>query len=162
MSIARPKPFGRAVEQPALQVLLGRPGDGVHQDVQPPPVLGDALEQRLQLARLRDVERHEDGRIQRPRQRLDVGLGLLVEVGDRQLGAQLAEGARAAVGDGVLVGDAHHERLLVLENGTGDFQSHRFSRRVKMEVLSIVRAKAANMRARRSPPPQGEVGQGDG
>ena len=64
------------------------------------------------------------GALQRPRERLDVGSGLLVEVSDRQFGAQLAEGGRAAVGDGVLVGDAHHERFLVLENGTGDFQSH--------------------------------------
>jgi hypothetical protein len=43
------------------------------------------------------------------RQRLDVGLGLVVEVGQRDLGTEGAQLGRAAKGNAVAIGDAHHQ-----------------------------------------------------
>jgi len=112
MSIALTKPAAeqfstrrRAVQQPALQIVLGREGDGVHQNIEPAPLFRDRLEQCFELARLADIERHEDRRIQRFRQRFDVLFRLFVEIGNRQFRLQLAERLGATVGDGVLVGD---------------------------------------------------------
>jgi len=67
------EPFRRAVEQPALQILLGSEGDGMDQDVEPAPLFRNGLEQRFELAGLADIERHEDRRFQRFRHGLDVG-----------------------------------------------------------------------------------------
>ncbi|MCY1436134.1 hypothetical protein D9M71_522490 [compost metagenome] len=114
----------RGVEQAALQVFLRRPCDGVHQDVQLPPVPFDLGEHRLQLAGPGDVQRHEDRRVQLPGQRLDMGAGLVVGVGDGHLGAQFGECPGAAVGDRVFVGHADHQGLGALERRAGDFQSH--------------------------------------
>jgi immune inhibitor A len=41
--------FGRALEQPALEVFLRRPGDRMDQDVEAPPILLDAREYRLEI-----------------------------------------------------------------------------------------------------------------
>ena len=62
-------------------------------------------------------------RLELARQRLDVGPRLLVEIGDREVGAELAERLRAAVGDRVLVGDADHERLRALQHRTRNFDA---------------------------------------
>ena len=61
------------------------------------------------------VHRHEDRRLDLAGQRLDVGLRLVVEVGDRELGAEGAEGAGAAPGDRAVVGDADDQALLAFE-----------------------------------------------
>ena len=55
------------------------------------------------------------------RQRLDVRPRLLVEVGDRELGAELAERLGAAVGDRDVVGDADDQRLLAVQHRAGNF-----------------------------------------
>ena len=67
-----------------------------------------------------DVERHEDGRLQLACERLDVALGLLVEVGDGQVRAELVKRLGAAVGDRMLVGDAADQHLRVLQYRTAD------------------------------------------
>jgi hypothetical protein len=63
------------------------------------------------------VERHEDRCLQSLGERLDVGPGLFLHIGDRQLGADLAKRRRAAVGDRVLVGNPDEQGLLSLEHG---------------------------------------------
>ena len=62
-------------------------GDGVQHEVQPPPLRTDGVEQRLQLARLIHVQRHPYAGMQPLGERLHMGPGLVVEPGQRQLGA---------------------------------------------------------------------------
>ena len=109
------KPVPRHVDDAPLQRLLGREGDGMDDEIELAPLLGDALEHRLHLAGRVHVERHEDRRFQLLRQRLDIFLCLLVEIGDGELGAERAEGLGAAPGDRVLVGDADDEAPLAFE-----------------------------------------------
>ena len=73
------------------------------------------------------VERQEERRAERLRQRLDVRARLVVEIGDRELGAELAERLGAAPGDRVLVGDADDEGLPVLEHRAWNVEGHRCS-----------------------------------
>ena len=80
-----------------------------------PHVVGDPLEHRLELALGHHVHRHEDRRLDLARQRLDMRLRLLVEIGDRKLGAEGAEGAGAAPGDRAVVGDADDQALAAFE-----------------------------------------------
>ena len=115
---------GRTVDERPLQILLGRPRDRVNENVELAPFFGDFLEHRLEHARRCDVERHEDRRAELLRQWLDVGLRLLVDVRDRELGAELAKCFRAAVSDRLLVGDADDKRLRAGEHGTWDVDGH--------------------------------------
>ena len=57
-------------------------------------------------------------------QRLDIGPGLVVEVGDGQLGAEFVEGLGAAVGDRAVVGDADDQGLAAGEHRAGNFNRH--------------------------------------
>ena len=75
----------------------------------------DLGEQRLELALPTQVERCHQLGLELPGQRLDVRLGLLVEVGDRQLRAQPAERLGAAPGDRLVVGDAGDEAPATFE-----------------------------------------------
>ena len=67
-----------------------------------------------------DIHRQEDRSFDLPRQRLDMGLGLVVEIGDRELGAERAEGARAAPCDRAVVGDADDQALAAVKQLGGD------------------------------------------
>mgnify|MGYP000040801354 CR=1 FL=1 len=53
------EPLRGTAEEPALQVLLGRKGDRMNEDVEATPFPGDLLEHGLELAGLADVEGHE-------------------------------------------------------------------------------------------------------
>ena len=109
------KPCARHVGDAAAERVLGREGDRVDEEVELAPVGGDALEDRFELAVGHHVHRHEDRRLDLAGQRLDVRLRLLVEVGDRELGAEGAEGAGAAPGDRAVVGDADDQALAAFE-----------------------------------------------
>ena len=109
------KPARGHVGHPAAQGLLGREGDRVDDEVERAPVGRDPVEHRLELALGHHVHRHEDRRLDLARQRLDVRLRLVVEVGDRELGAERAEGAGAAPGDRAVVGDADDQAPAALE-----------------------------------------------
>ena len=50
--------------------------------------------------------------------------GFVVEIGDRQLRAHLAEGLGAAVGNRMLVGDADHQSLFIFKNRSGNLYFH--------------------------------------
>ena len=109
------KPCAGHVGDAAAERVLGREGDRVDEEVELAPVGGDAVEDGFELAVGHDVHRHEDRRLDLAGQRLDMGLRLLVEVGDRELGAEGAEGAGAAPGDRAVVGDADDQALLAFE-----------------------------------------------
>jgi hypothetical protein len=107
--------FARAVDDAAVQVCPRRESDRVQREIEPAPAPFDLVEHRLELTLDLDVERHQDRRLERRCQRFDVGLGLVVQIGDGELGAEGAEGPGAAVGDRVLIRDPNHEALLALQ-----------------------------------------------
>src|SRR5260370_10626 len=75
-------------------------------EIEASPFLYDSLEYLLRLPLHIHVKRHEDGGLQGLCERLDVLLGAIIEVGDRQIGPKRAERLGAAPGDGLIVGDA--------------------------------------------------------
>ena len=81
----------------------------------PPQSLAISLENRLHLAGCAHVERHQDRRFEFARQRFDVFLGFVVEIGDRELRAQRAKRLGAAPGDGLVIGNADDEASLAFE-----------------------------------------------
>ena len=95
------------------------------EDVQPPPDLRDACKDRLERAGLSKVEWQEQGGLERLGQRLDLGFGFVIEIGDRQIGAEFAEGLGAAIGDGMLVGDADNQGFGALKNGLRNIFLHK-------------------------------------
>ena len=74
------------------------------------------LEHRLEHAWRGDIERHEDRRAELSGERLDIGLRLLVDIGERELGAQLTERLRASIGDRKLVRHPDDERFGAFEH----------------------------------------------
>ena len=109
------KAVARHIDDAALQRVLGRKGDRVHDEIELAPVLADAFEHRLHLAGRVHVERHEDRRFELAGQRLDVFLRLVVEIGDRELRAERPERLGATPGDRVIVGDADDQSLLAFQ-----------------------------------------------
>src|SRR5262245_33245095 len=87
----------------------------MNERVEAPPFRRDPLEHRFRLPRLRDVQWHDDLRFELFRQRGDELLGLLVEVGHCELGAERAQPFCAAPGDRLLVGDADDQGLASLK-----------------------------------------------
>ena len=112
-SMATPKPAAEQLSRPPCRSSLGAKAMECRAMSSRPQRSADALEHRLQLPR--PAARRAAGRSAPPApgQRLDVRPGLVVQVGDGQLGAELAERAGAAEGDRVLVGDAEDQGLLV-------------------------------------------------
>src|SRR6185436_2854465 len=98
---------------------LRRESDRVNEDVEPAPGGADRLEHRFELAVDGDVERQEERRLELAGERLDVRARLVVEIGDRDLGTELAERLGAAPGDRAVVGDADDERANAGENRRG-------------------------------------------
>ena len=112
-SIAIAKPSAEQSRSPPCRSSFGANAiECTRMSSRAPLLRAIAVEHRLELAGRCDVERQEDRRLELLRQRLDVRPRLVVEVGDREIGAELAERLRAAVRDRVLVGDADDERLL--------------------------------------------------
>ena len=64
------------------------------------------------------LQRQEQRRIDRLRQRLDIGPRLVVQIGHRDLGAGAAHRLGAAPGDRVVVGDADDQRLPPVRTAT--------------------------------------------
>src|SRR5215813_200760 len=87
----------------------------MHQDVEPAPVSGNALEDGLELTGLGYVERHENRGVERACQGLDVRPRFFVEIGDRQIGFELMKRRGTAVGDGMLVRDTDDQGFLAFE-----------------------------------------------
>ena len=97
-------------------------------DVELAPLLLDGVEHRLQLALRLNIERHEDRGLDFLGQGLDIGLCLVVQIGNGEIGTERAKGLGAAPGDRLIVGDAGNERLLALEQRQGgDIDHARFS-----------------------------------
>ena len=108
-SIVVRKPLARHIDDTPLQRILRRKGDGVDDEIELAPLFGDAFEHCLHLARRVDVERHHNRCFKFARERLNIFLGFVVEIGHGKLGAERAERLGAAPGDRVLVGDADNK-----------------------------------------------------
>ena len=67
-SIVVRKPSRETSDDAALQRFLRRKCDRMDDKIEMAPLLGDAFEERFQLARLTDIERHDDRRFQLARQ----------------------------------------------------------------------------------------------
>ena len=106
----------RAVDHSPLQILAGRIRDRVDSEIEPSPVGLDALEHCLHLAGFGHVERQEQLGAELIGERRDVLLGLVVEVGQRDVRAEGAQLGRAAVCDAVGIGDSDHEPALSLQH----------------------------------------------
>ena len=106
---------GRTVRDAAMQVLFRRVSDGMDDEIEPPPLLLDLRKQRFELARHGHIERRHDGRLHLLRQRLHMRTRLVIEPGHGQFGASRAQGAGAAPGDALRVGDAHHQPAFSLQ-----------------------------------------------
>ena len=81
-------------------------------EVQRAPFALQALEHRFQFAFVQQVQRHQHVGPHLLGQRLDVGQGLVVQVGHGQFGAHGVKGLGAAPGDGVGIGDAGDQAAL--------------------------------------------------
>lgn len=97
----------------------------MQQEIEPAPVLLDAREHGLELARNAHVAGHDHRGTQRVGDRLHEGQRLLVEIGDGEFCARLPEGRGATGGDAVLVGDADDEASLAgkIDDGVHAFIS---------------------------------------
>src|SRR5579859_807088 len=91
----------------------------MEQKVELSPVLPDALEDLLSLALSVHVERHEDRRFQFFRQRLDMFLRAVVQIGNGQLRSKGTECLGASPGDRLVVCDADNQALASLEGDLG-------------------------------------------
>jgi hypothetical protein len=69
---------GGAIQQPSLQIRLGRISDRVNQNIQLPPLPLDTFENRLQIAFFGDIQRQEQCRLKLVGQRFDKGFGLFM------------------------------------------------------------------------------------
>ena len=122
------------IEQAALQVFLGSERDRMQGDVEAAPRPSDLLEDGLELTFLLYVQGQEDRCLEFPGQRLDVGTSLVVQVGDRQLGALLAEGPRTAVGDRVDRWRCQSQVPFIPESGRANSIRHGMVPRVTSRV----------------------------
>lgn len=115
-NVHRPREaLARAVGDATGQVTARREGDRMQHEIQPPPRAGDGIEHRLHLAGLLHVQRQGDRRIHQPRQRLHMRPGLVVEPGHREFRPRVAEGAGAAPGDALVIGDADDQAALAVQ-----------------------------------------------
>ena len=118
-SIALAKPSAEQLRSPPCRSSFGANAIECTRMSSLPHFVGDRFEYRFELARNGHVERQEERRAELARERLDVVLRLLVEEGDGEVGAELAECPGAAIGDRLIVGDADHERLAALQDLAG-------------------------------------------
>ena len=109
------KPLGAAVDDAAVQILLGRKRDRMQQEVATAPSAAIRSKARFQLAWNANVAGEEDLAADCLAHRADMRLRLVVEIGDGERGTGSGEGARTACGNARLVGDADHEAALALE-----------------------------------------------
>src|SRR4026208_564631 len=88
------------------------------------PLFLDRLKNPFQLAFDLKIERHENRCLKFFGQRLDIGLRLVVEISDSEIGTEGAEGLGAAPSDRLIVGNAGDKRLLTLQKGQGRKVNH--------------------------------------
>src|SRR5262245_49680783 len=102
-----------------MQRALWRESDRMQQEVELSPFLLDAVKNLLHLAIDGDVERQEQRGFQILGERLDVLLGLLVQIGDGEICPERAKGLCASPCDRLVVRDADHQTLAPLERDLG-------------------------------------------
>ena len=87
----------------------------MEQEVQPAPPVLDGVEDDIELTGCRDIAGEEERRLDLSRERLDVGLGLVVEIGDAELGADATEVLGRRPGKAVVVGDTDDQTVASLQ-----------------------------------------------
>ena len=83
-----------------------------HQGIKPAPTFGNLGKDGLKLAVLGDIERGHNVGLQPFGQGADMGFGLGVQPGDGKVCALGPQRLGATIGDRVIVGDAHDQRLV--------------------------------------------------
>ena len=91
----------------------------MEQEIEPAPLLLDTLEHLFGLPFGVHIQRHEDRRLERLRQRFDVLPRAFIEVRYRKLRAQRPERLRTPPSDRLIVGDADNETFSPLERNLG-------------------------------------------
>ena len=91
----------------------------MHHEIQATPAVADGIEYGFQLAVLLYVQRQDQACIQPLGQRAHKALGLVVQVSNGNLGAQLAHDFGAAVGNAVFVGYANNQAAFAGERQVG-------------------------------------------
>ena len=89
--------------------------DIVEEKIELAPVRADLIEDAFELPFRADIARKDDRAAEGFGQRANVWLGFGVDVSDRQIRPAAAEGDRAAIRDGLVVGDANDETLFAGE-----------------------------------------------
>ena len=108
--------LGRAVHHAAVQIVARCERDGMHDDVEPAPGLGDRGEHGLFLSGMGRVHRQDQRSVELLGEGAHETLGFLVEIGDREFGSCLTHGLRHAPADGLVVRDPDDEGALACEN----------------------------------------------
>ncbi len=104
-----------AIDHAAVQILARGEGDGMQDEVELVPALRQRAEDGLERAVLAQIAGQDVRAFEAFAQGPHMRFGLVVEVGDGEVGAGVAQGAGAAEGDGVLVGDADDETALAAQ-----------------------------------------------
>src|SRR4051812_5923087 len=94
-----------------MQRLLRGERDRVKQEIEPAPVLLDALEHLFGLTFGAHVQRHENGRLKLLRERFNMLPCPIVQIGDCQLRAQPSERLSTAPCDRLIIGYSNNESL---------------------------------------------------
>lgn len=99
----------------------------VERKIEPTPGLAYCLKYRVKLTWRLHVTGQEDRRLQLSRERLDVGLGLVVTIGNGEIGAESTECLCAPISDRVFIGDAENDTLLAAKGLLRDLNHAYFS-----------------------------------
>src|SRR5688572_2102093 len=87
----------------------------MHHEIELAPLLGDALEHRLHVARCIYVERHNDRSFQLTGEWLNIFLRLLVEICHCELSAKCPKSLGTAPSDRLVIGNANNETSFAFE-----------------------------------------------
>ena len=103
--------FG-CVDVAAVEFVLVGEGDGVNEEVEAAPGLGERLEDGVHRRGIGDVAGQHDRGAEFGGQRLDALLQGVALIGERDFGALRGAGLGDAPGDRAIVGDAHDQATL--------------------------------------------------
>src|SRR5271167_1766768 len=140
----RQKAVARAVGDAPGERLPRGEGDRVDENVEASPFRRDRLEHRIDLHRVANLQRQQQRRFDRLRQRLDIRARPIVEIGHRDLGAGPMHRLGASPGDRAVVGDADDQGLLPFKDrGTDQLGWHAVRPRHRIAAAALWRRASA-------------------